>query len=198
MMKEWLFELYQYGTVIIPGGLALIYLKRKGVRAGNLTWCLTAAFVLYIAAVADVTGMGSLMSGLRLGIDYGTINLIPFSQEIDVTGYLLNIVMLAPFGFLYPSLKRGAGLAETMACGFGVSLFIEISQLFCWRSTDVDDLICNTLGAVVGYSLFKAASGVLKWTPRDDVKPMALALIMLVGRFLIYDGMGVAGLIYGF
>lgn len=197
-MKEWLFELYQYGTVIIPGGLGLVYLKKKGVRAGGLTWCLTVAFMLYIAAVADVTGMGSLISGLRLGIDYRTINLIPFSQEIDVTGYLLNILMMFPFGLLYPALKRGAGFVATTLCGLGVSFFIEISQLFCWRSTDVDDLICNTLGAVLGYLAFVIGSKLFKWKPKDDVKPMALALIMLVGRFLIYDGMGVAGLIYGF
>lgn len=197
-MKEWLFAIYQYATVIIPGGLGLIYLKKKGVRGSGLTWCLTAAFMLYIAAVADVTGMGSLISGLRLGIDYRTINLIPFSQEIDVTGYLLNILMMFPFGLLYPALKRSAGFVETTLCGLGVSFFIEISQLFCWRSTDVDDLICNTLGAALGYLAFVIGSKLFKWKPKDDVRPMALALIMLVGRFLLYDGMGVAGLIYGF
>ena len=35
-----------------------------------------------------------------------------------------------------------------------MSLAIEICQLFCYRATDVDDLIMNTLGTLVGYLIW--------------------------------------------
>ena len=37
---------------------------------------------------------------------------------------------------------------------FGLSLFIEFFQLFVSRGTDVDDLILNTLGGLLGHGVF--------------------------------------------
>ena len=34
---------------------------------------------------------------------------------------------------------------------------IEVLQMFCGRTTDVDDLLMNTLGALIGYWMFLAA-----------------------------------------
>ena len=39
--------------------------------------------------------------------------------------------------------------------GLLFSLFIECSQLLNNRSTDVDDLIMNTIGAVIGLMLYR-------------------------------------------
>lgn len=41
--------------------------------------------------------------------------------------------------------------------GFGTSFAIEVLQMFCGRTTDVDDLLMNTLGALIGYWMFLAA-----------------------------------------
>jgi len=35
-----------------------------------------------------------------------------------------------------------------------ISLFIETTQIFLPRATDVDDLIMNTLGGLIGYILY--------------------------------------------
>lgn len=39
--------------------------------------------------------------------------------------------------------------------GFGMSLLIEILQIFTFRTTDVNDLITNTIGTIIGYFLVK-------------------------------------------
>jgi len=42
-------------------------------------------------------------------------------------------------------------IIKTILAGAGLSLFIEVTQLFCLgRHTDVDDLILNTFGTVIG------------------------------------------------
>lgn len=53
--------------------------------------------------------------------------------------------------------------------GFGISLTIELIQFVCglfigynYRSFDVDDLILNTLGTIIGLLLYKLFYGVLK------------------------------------
>ena len=66
---------------------------------------------------------------------------------------LLNIAMFCPFGFLLPILDgRFRKWHLIIPTGFGFSLVIELLQLIFARGIfDVDDLFCNTLGAVVGY-----------------------------------------------
>lgn len=44
---------------------------------------------------------------------------------------------------------------KVLMIGFCSSLFIETSQLFLRRGTDVDDLILNTLGVYLGLVLYK-------------------------------------------
>jgi VanZ family protein len=71
---------------------------------------------------------------------------------IDVVG---NIVVFVPLGFGLAGALRQAKLGPTIwlagLAGFTLSLIIELTQLIVpSRSTDIDDLIFNTLGALIG------------------------------------------------
>ena len=66
-----------------------------------------------------------------------------------------NVLIFVPMGFLPPLLwKRWRQLWAAVPLCAGVSLLIEFLQLFLGRSVDVDDLILNTLGGLMGYILF--------------------------------------------
>lgn len=61
-----------------------------------------------------------------------------------------NIALFAPLGFFTYLALRQSVLLTTVLCGL-TSLGVEILQLPIWsRSTDVDDLICNTAGGFAG------------------------------------------------
>ena len=66
---------------------------------------------------------------------------------------LLNVAMFGPLGFLLPLLsQKFRKWYLTIPTGCGTSLLIELIQLTMGRGIcDVDDLFCNTLGAVIGY-----------------------------------------------
>ena len=82
------------------------------------------------------------------------INLTPLTNI--TLGFILNIIMFIPLGFLLPFLwKKYQKLTPTLLFGFLFSLFIELSQLITLRATDIDDLIANTLGALIGYLIWK-------------------------------------------
>ena len=73
---------------------------------------------------------------------------------------LLNIIgntaMFVPLGIVWPAVfgKLNTHL-KVIAAGFGMSLAIEILQLpFFSRHSDVDDLILNTLGYLLGYGIY--------------------------------------------
>jgi glycopeptide antibiotics resistance protein len=88
------------------------------------------------------------------------INLVPFVNLLDYPSkkeILINVIgngaLCIPTGIvtplLYPHLNS---FKKTVMTGFLISLTIEIIQLpFAVRCSDVDDLILNTLGCVIGY-----------------------------------------------
>lgn len=91
------------------------------------------------------------------------INLIPFVYllDYDVRAHMIynvfgNIMMFVPTGIVLPVLyKRLDNFFKVAGTGLLISLAIEILQLpFADRTSDVDDLILNTLGVVIGYVLF--------------------------------------------
>ena len=108
-------------------------------------------FTLYLCAMFDRVGIPAI----QYCTWHPAVNLIPFTDEKNLRFFLqvgLNAVLFLPFGFLLPVLwRKYRSWKSTVAAGFLTSLGIEILQLFCYRATDVDDLIMNTLGTFLGY-----------------------------------------------
>ncbi|WP_252235868.1 VanZ family protein [Clostridium sp. CH2] len=119
-------------------------------------------FLLYLAAVYGVTGIGTIWDVQRFittsTSEFDRIFLVPFSSSQVIMPYVLNIIMTIPLGFLLPLIwKQFRTLKKVALSGFLLSLCIELSQLFTQsRNTTTDDLIMNTLGAIIGYFIFKA------------------------------------------
>ena len=82
---------------------------------------------------------------------------VPGAQATRL-GLALNAILFIPVGFFLPLLwKRCEHLGRVLGLGFALSLWVELSQLLNWRVTDIDDLITNTLGAVIGWLLYRLA-----------------------------------------
>lgn len=83
------------------------------------------------------------------------ISLVPFGNGVLYSDYL-NIIMFIPLGIILPLMwKKFHHFKYTVKYAFFLSLFIEVSQLFTrFRATDVNDLIMNTLGAIIGWLIY--------------------------------------------
>jgi glycopeptide antibiotics resistance protein len=101
---------------------------------------------------------------------HGGMNLTPFSSIVEILRTTSpqfaveniggNVVMFIPFGFLMPALfdrvrRPGAILRRAAA----VSVLIEFAQYVTQaRSVDIDDVILNTTGALIGFGAFTAVA----------------------------------------
>ncbi len=115
---------------------------------------------VYLCAVYSVVGLPSV-TYIRLDINY---NVIPFAYMFsDYGNSLLNILLFVPLGFFLPVFwKRYQKCRRTVLFGFFLSLLIELLQLFSFRATDVNDLMTNTLGTVLGWCIGRL---ILRLTP---------------------------------
>ncbi len=81
-------------------------------------------------------------------------------RQLFIFNILGNIAVFVPIGTLAAFLFR-RGFCHTAGVGFCLSLLIETVQIPLDRTTDVDDLILNTLGTVVGYGCYRVGSFLL-------------------------------------
>ena len=67
-----------------------------------------------------------------------------------------NVLLFIPVGVVWPSVyKKLRAFWKTLIAGAAFSVIIEICQLpFYERTTDIDDVILNTLGCAIGYTVF--------------------------------------------
>lgn len=123
------------------------------------------AFIVYIIGVLSLTFIVRETMILRTPDNRGVI-LEPF-REVDAMLHqpnhffwfmqiFLNILLFVPFGFLLPIIsERLRSLWLTTVTGFIFSAGIETMQYITGRGlTEVDDVINNTAGALVGYILY--------------------------------------------
>ena len=90
------------------------------------------------------------------------LNLTPFVYLFDypsmrdaLLNLIGNIAMFIPLGIVWPVVFRKLDHhGKVIGAGAGASLCIEILQLpFYGRASDIDDLILNTVGFMLGYGI---------------------------------------------
>lgn len=100
------------------------------------------------------------------------LNLIPFAGMLDgLRDTVLNILLFIPLGVFLPLLwHKFRGMGKTVFFGFGMSLAIELLQIFTYRATDVNDLITNTLGTALGFFLGKLLRRILPMQISQNIR----------------------------
>ena len=118
-------------------------------------FCVKLIFAFYAIAMFSVVGVPEVGT---FQIDFG-LNLIPFVDIVNspfayMKNTILNIILFIPMGFFVPAVWKNYQSFKTMFfMGLAVSLGIELLQIFTFRLTDIDDLITNTAGTVIGYEI---------------------------------------------
>lgn len=94
--------------------------------------------------------------------NYGVHNFTPFKEifRYKVTSSLFfrnvigNILLFVPFGVFVTHYVNNKKLFSTLLLSIIVSCSIELVQSSIGRTADIDDVILNTIGGVLGYFLY--------------------------------------------
>jgi len=149
-------------TVLLGFPFVVSAMRRRGSASGGRI-ALAGLSFLYVVAVLAVTIFPIFVAPPAWRADehwWEMLRLIPF--WVPPIGFVLNIVMFLPFGVLLPLLWPATGTRRRMFWwGLAASATIELSQFAMWvtlgnrRMVDVNDLMSNTAGAVLGLMLLR-------------------------------------------
>lgn len=108
-------------------------------------------FCYYLVGILTMTGIHAFK------LFSPKIVFIPFLDMINSpTDTLLNALLFFPMGIFLPLLYRAYNrIGKIASTSFFLALSIEIAQMFGMGTTDINDLIANTLGACLGYCFYK-------------------------------------------
>jgi glycopeptide antibiotics resistance protein len=148
-------------SLVVAGvALGVAVATRRG--GGNREWrAKTQSLAVDVALISSVAAILAITWIPMGGPD--EVELLPFADiaealmpPVDTSlllGAAYNILLFLPFG---AALRlRGFRLAKTVLSGLALSAAVEASQLLfiSGRTTSIDDLVLNAMGAVLGYVL---------------------------------------------
>jgi len=119
--------------------------RSRAVARGLIALTVATILALTLLGTATGTGVPNLIPGWTISQQLGDPH-HPFGLG-NVVG---NVAMFVPLGWLVALVVRRRRIAAAALAGFGLSTLIEVVQGFTGRISDIDDLLLNGVGAVLG------------------------------------------------
>ena len=140
-------------TVVIIS-IRIVYLivhKEKFVfykEMSMLAFLLYALLLFYVVTFQDV--------------NYGTNNFVPFKEifryefgsKVFMHNIIGNILLFIPFGYFVSHIMKTRKPFAMFIISVITSITIEFTQLKIGRTFDVDDIILNLIGSIIGYLFY--------------------------------------------
>jgi glycopeptide antibiotics resistance protein len=197
-MKQEIISMLKVSWPIMAIILAMVviirvaYYKNHKKKVSVLIEVMLLLFVAYILILFQlVTYSNNGLNGVNL-IPFREILRYEFGSKEFTRQVIGNIILFIPFGFFityYANIKNiGSAFFTTVAA----SIVIETVQYFIGRSFDIDDIILNVVGGLLGFLLFVALDAVKKHLPsffQKDIIYVILSILLIV--FILLNIFGV-------
>lgn len=154
-------------------------MSNKDVRKRRVIWL--TIFITYITLLIYFLFFSDTF-GRQVAYNEYRYNLVPFAEikrfytKVRDTNYLMffiniigNVVLFVPFGFLFSLIYSKGGqkqrktLLVTLLVSILLCLLIELLQLVTKVGVfDVDDIIMNTTGTLIGYIVFRVSLSIAR------------------------------------
>lgn len=173
---DYILNMIPYMIIAIPIIVIIRYFMNRNKKINWHHEIALILFLLFLVGLFSQTIIPKIQidtSGKLIVItkDINRINMIPGKVLIEtyhevfinnnfnyfLINFLGNIIMFMPIGFLISLLWKVSN-KKVIISGFSISILIEFCQLFLDRGTDIDDLILNTLGTILGLIFYHILS----------------------------------------
>ena len=147
--------------------------KKRLRLLGKILFILYILFLIYFLVFSDWYGR----VGQRVDYQYNLQlfkEISNYWEHREILGWIAysnlfgNVLIFIPFGFFMPMASKYRSLILTTLYSFGLSFVVEAFQLVTKvGSFDVDDLLLNTIGGIVGYIIFLICNTIRRWHDVD-------------------------------
>lgn len=141
-------------AVVIAVSLRLAYLIKGHKKIILYKELLMLIFIIYALCLFHVVTYQD--------VNFGTNNFIPFKEIFRydlgtpkfIKNIIGNIIMFIPFGFFASYFLKSKKIGIPLILTIILTTTIETVQYYIGRVFDIDDIILNIVGGILGYLLF--------------------------------------------
>lgn len=176
-------------SVVLISAVRINYLFKHKEEFVFYKEMLMLIFIIYILCLFQVVTMGDI------NMTSGN-NLVPFKEILryDIGGRLFvkniigNVIMFIPYGLflsMYADIKKPIKAVLTVLIA---SVSIETTQLLIGRIFDIDDIILNVSGGMIGFLMYLFLDKIASIAPNIFKSKLFLDIItfMLLGLTISY------------
>jgi len=178
-------------VIIISTRLAyLIKTKEKIVLYKEI---MMLCFIVYILCLFQVVTFQD-------DVSWSSNNFIPFREimRYNITSRLFlknvlgNMIMFLPYGFFVSFYLRSSKGYSTIILTVIASIAIELVQMSIGRVFDVDDILLNIIGGLLGYFIYSVLARIGNLFPKFFHNEIVLDIILVI---VLLSGLGCLWLI---
>lgn len=161
----------------------IIVNKRKIVLYNDL---LILLFAIYILCLFHVVTFQD--------VNFGESNFIPFKEmfryelfsRLFIKNVMGNVLLFIPFGFFTSYILKRKRIYIPIILTIITSITIETTQLYIGRVFDIDDIILNVVGGIIGYLLYIFLDEIKIHLPKYLKKDWFINTILILIIMLIF------------
>lgn len=139
-------------------------------------------------------------------VNYGTNNFVPFKEilryevgsRVFIKNIVGNIILFVPFGLFVSFLLKTRKFYPILFISFVTSIIIEYTQLKIGRTFDIDDIILNIAGGIIGYLiyvLFDIFDSHMPQFLKSDTFKNILTIVIVIILIFIYSNFSLWGIL---
>lgn len=143
-------------------------------------------FVIYIMCLFYVVTFQDVDAS------WSTSNFVPFKEmfrysfgsRLFVKNVLGNLLMFVPFGFFTSYILKASKARLIIFLTLLTSVTIEITQAIIGRVFDIDDILLNIVGGLIGYIIYRVLDKIKKTLPDWTNKPYLYSIFLIIAILL--------------
>ena len=176
---------------VIACSLRIAYLIKNHQKFCFYKEIFVLLFILYVMCLFEIVTLQDQNYGLSNYIPFKEIFRYEVGSSLFVKNIIGNVLLFLPYGYFASEYIKSKKLAAPCFLTFIVSFTIEVVQYNIGRTFDIDDVILNTLGGLLGYLLYRLVEKVKVKLPKvfktEGFINFFVILILIISIIYIFD-----------
>lgn len=204
MIRQSLIEILGevWPTIIISAviiiSMRITYIIKNKVRFVFYREFFSLIFIIYVLCLFYVVTFQDAMWSKSNFIPFKEMFRYSFGTRLFIKNVLGNIIMFIPYGFFVSYFLNLKKPLSNFILVLLISCSIEVTQLIIGRVFDIDDIILNVLGGMIGFYIYKSLDFLNIHLPKMLKKPIiyniVIILIAIVFALYMFNMIEIGGL----
>ena len=165
--------------------LRFFYLKNNNKEFILYKELINISFIIYILLLFELVTSTDFHSYTNNFIPFREIFRYSFSSPLFYRNVIGNVILFIPFGYFTSYFTKVNKVSISLFITFITSISIELIQSLIGRSFDIDDVLLNITGGLIGYLLYKLTSKLLKKHSIEIKNSILINAISIIIMFIL-------------